>query len=125
MGVSFFPCSGYTVTNDLLDTAMMFWSKLLTEHFRNSPFCEPPADLLSRNFHREIETVVKFSQRVSSEPSTSQRDLQKVLLLGLADTKVGLYSIFHDNVVYRLGYASEEAIRMAYMYVDSITTKIV
>jgi hypothetical protein len=94
---------------------MLFWAKLLLESFRNSPFCEPPADLLTRNFHREIETVVKFSQRVSSQPSTSQRDLQKVNLLGLADTKVGLYSIFHDNVVYKLGYGSEEAVRMAYM----------
>jgi RNA-dependent RNA polymerase len=93
----------------------MFWSKLLLEHFKNSAFSEPPADLFTRNFHREVETVVKFSQRVSSQPSTPHRDLQKVLLLGLADTKVGLYSIFHDNAVYKLGYASEEAVRMAYM----------
>lgn len=94
---------------------MMFWAKLLLEPFRNSKFSEPPADLLTRNFEREVETLVKFSHRVSVQPTTSQREFQKVLLLGLADTKVGLYSIFHDNAVYKLGYGSEEAIRMAYM----------
>jgi hypothetical protein len=94
---------------------MMFWSKLLIEHFRNSPFSEPPPDLLTHNFHREIETVVKFSQRVSLQPSTCQRAFQRVLLSGLDDKKVGLYSKFHDNAVYKLGYASKEAVRMAYM----------
>jgi len=94
---------------------MMFWSQILLEHFRNSAFSEPPADLLTRNFLREVETVVKFSQRVSLQPSTSQREFQKVLLLGLTDAKVGLYSGFHDNAVYQFGYASKEAVRMAYM----------
>jgi RNA-dependent RNA polymerase len=93
----------------------MFWSKLLLEHFRNSAFCEPPADLLTRNFHREVETVANFCQRVSKQPSTAQYEFQQVLLLGLADAKVGLYSVFHDNAVYQFGYGSKDAVRLAYM----------
>jgi RNA-dependent RNA polymerase len=105
----------WAATNCLPDTAFMFWSKLLVDHFRTSSFSKPPADLFTSNFHREIETVVKFSQRISSQPSTAQREFQKVLMLGFADTKVGLYSNFHDNAVYKFGYGSEEAVRMAYM----------
>jgi len=38
-----------------------------------------------------------------------------VLLLGLMETEVGLYSSFHDLAVYEHGYASAAAIHLAYM----------
>ena len=50
--------------------------------------------------------------------------LQSFLLGGLRDiSSVGKYSNFHDMAIYTLGYAHEETIRLAYMYVmDFIST---
>lgn len=63
-----------------------------------------------------MEHVVDFDKRVTSlSAKDAQIAFQKVLLLGLAETKVGLYSNFHDLAVYERGYASAAAIRLAYM----------
>lgn len=76
---------------------MLFWSRLLVEFFQTSAFNAAPADL-SLNFHKQVESVTEFGKRVFSLPaSKTQEDFQKILLLGLMDTKVGLYSCFHDN----------------------------
>jgi len=96
---------------------MLFWSTLLTEAFENSSISEPPANLLTEIFHCKAETVVQFARRLSQlPPSSSQQELQKVSSLsGLADTKVGLLSLYHDNAVYKHGYGSGEAELMAHV----------
>jgi hypothetical protein len=48
-------------------------------------------------------------------PKEAQIAFQKVLLLGIAEKKIGLYSKFHDLAVYEHGYASPIAIRLAFM----------
>jgi hypothetical protein len=71
---------------------------------------------LSDDFEREVEHVKDFDRRVSKlSQKEAQTAFQKVLLLGLAETKIGLYSKFHDLAVYERGYASTTAIRLAYM----------
>lgn len=76
---------------------MLFFSRLLVEFFQTSAFNPPPEDLLSRNFHLEVESVKTFGQRVSIlAANESQSEFLNILLLGLMDTKVGLYSKFHD-----------------------------
>jgi RNA-dependent RNA polymerase len=71
---------------------------------------------LSDDFEREVEQVKDFDRRAAKlSAKEAQTEFQKVLLLGLAETKVGLYSKFHDLAVYERGYASAAAIRLAYM----------
>ena len=99
------------------DTVMLNWCKPLVEQFRGSPLCTAPTDL-SSSFEREVEHVRDFDRRASKlEAKAAQQAFQKVLLLGLAETKVGLYSKFHDAAVYKFGYASQAAIHLAYMLV--------
>jgi RNA-dependent RNA polymerase len=77
---------------------MLFWSKLLIGFFRTSAFNAAPVDLLSHNFHRGVESVTKFGQRASKLAlNDSQSEFQRILLLGLTDTKIGIYSNYHDN----------------------------
>ncbi|KAG0706616.1 RNA dependent RNA polymerase-domain-containing protein [Suillus ampliporus] len=98
------------------DTVTLVWSKRLVENFNTTPLCEAPVNL-SNEFEREVEHVVDFDKRVSKlSAKEAQTAFQKVLLLGLAETKVGLYSKFHDLAVYERGYASAAAIRLAYMF---------
>jgi hypothetical protein len=117
MEVNFPPLWHLTCTYPSIDIAMLFWSKLLVDAFKNAPLSEPPANLHTQIFHREVETVTQFAHRVSQfAPSVSQHELQKVSsLAGLTDAKVGLLSIFHDNAVYKHGYGSEEARLMAHV----------
>ncbi|KAG2141030.1 RNA dependent RNA polymerase-domain-containing protein [Suillus clintonianus] len=98
------------------DTVTLVWSKRLVENFHTTPLCTAPAGL-SNDFEREVEHVVDFDRRVSKlSAKEAQTAFQKVLLLGLAETKIGLYSKFHDLAVYERGYASAAAIRLAYMF---------
>ncbi|KAG2153597.1 RNA dependent RNA polymerase-domain-containing protein [Suillus bovinus] len=98
------------------DTVTLVWSKRLVEAFNTTPLCVAPAGLTD-DFEREVEHVKDFDQRVSKlSAKAAQTAFQKVLLLGLAETKIGLYSKFHDLAVYERGYASAAAIRLAYMF---------
>lgn len=99
-----------------IDTVMLNWCKPLVEQFKSSSLCTSPD--VSNFFEREVEYVRDFDDRVSVlESKVAQQALQKVLLLGLAETKVGLYSKFHDAAVYEYGYGSPNAIKLAYMLV--------
>lgn len=100
------------------DTVMLNWYKPLVEQFKGYPLCIAPS--ISDYFQREVEHVRDFDKRVSElEPREAQQAFQKVLLLGLGETRVGLYSKFHDAAVYELGYAHPTAIHLAYMSVSS------
>ncbi|KAG1813878.1 RNA dependent RNA polymerase-domain-containing protein [Suillus subaureus] len=82
------------------DTVTLVWSKRLVESFNTAPLCTAPAGL-SDDFEREVEHVKDFNRRVSKlSAKEAQTAFQKVLLLGLAETKVGLYSKFHDLAVF-------------------------
>jgi hypothetical protein len=117
MEVKYFPRWKLICVHPFTDTAMLFWSKILVEGFKNAPISKPPANLKTQIFHREVETVAQFSQRASLlARSASQMELQKVSwLAGLTDTKLGLLSYYHDNAVYKHGYGSEEAQLMAHV----------
>ncbi|KAI6015621.1 RNA dependent RNA polymerase-domain-containing protein [Pisolithus marmoratus] len=98
------------------DTVMLTWCRELVDNFKNFSRCEEPKGI-RKAFEREVEHVKDFDKRISNlSLKEAQQALQKVLLLGLADTKVGLYSNFHDLAVYTKGYTSQEAIQLAYMF---------
>ncbi|KAG1757774.1 RNA dependent RNA polymerase-domain-containing protein [Suillus lakei] len=80
------------------DTVVLVWSKNLVENFNTAPLCEIP---VRNDFEQEVEYIGDFNQRVSKLPGKeAQTAFQKVLLHGLADTKCGLYSGFHDAAVF-------------------------
>lgn len=84
--------------------------------FRPPEFSDPPERFMEQNFQKEVETVDHFQKRLARLPrAIQQQQLQQIFLLGLGDTKVGLYSRFHDNSTYKLGYGHPETIRLAYM----------
>ncbi|KAF9225222.1 hypothetical protein BS17DRAFT_794858 [Gyrodon lividus] len=82
------------------DTVMLTWCKALVENFRSPPLTKAPEGL-KQEFEREVEYVRDFDKRASKlPPKQAQQAFQKVLLLGLAETRVGLYSKFHDAAVF-------------------------
>ena len=71
---------------------------------------------LRDGFQPEIEKVSEFSSRIKNlSPVEQQYELSKKLLLGFQDSKVGLYSKFHENSVYTRGYNDPTTVRLAYM----------
>lgn len=42
--------------------------------------------------------------------------LRRNLLIGLSESKVGRYSMLHENAIWKSGYAHQDTIRLAYMY---------
>ena len=102
-------------THVLADTVTIIAEQSIVDAFQNAKAVREP-DNLRDNFQPEIEKVSTFCDRVCNMNNTSQAyELSKKLLSGLSDSKVGMYSRFHDNVVYSHGYSHPEAIRLAHM----------
>ncbi|KAG6380657.1 RNA dependent RNA polymerase-domain-containing protein [Boletus reticuloceps] len=98
------------------DVVMINWCKPLVEQFRGSPLCTAPSNL-SDSFERRVEHVTNFDRRITDlGPKPAQQEFQRILLLGLEETRVGLYSLFHDAAVYEYGYGNPRAIHLAYMF---------
>ncbi|KAF9469499.1 RNA dependent RNA polymerase-domain-containing protein, partial [Collybia nuda] len=99
------------------DELFLIREAALVEPFKNKPLTEMPVNLQKDNFEGHVESVDAFAERVMSlSPREAQTAFQQILLLGLNDSKVGLYSKFHDYAVFRYSYADHRAVRMAYMF---------
>jgi RNA-dependent RNA polymerase len=95
----------------------LFWDPKIVKNFRNSSSasCAPPIDI-EEQFDLSIEPMDKYMERVAGLSSSEElQELQKHLLSGLADRKVGLYSRFHSLSTYKLGYGDPVTIRLAHM----------
>lgn len=96
----------------------LIWQPEIVSTFRNAPsfFATPPPDL-GKSFSQNNETVAGMLERLEgSDVHRKTYEIQKFLLGALRNTSVvGTYSTYHDNAVYKLGYAHEETIRLAYM----------
>lgn len=98
---------------------MVIHEPAIVREFHNAPVVERPADLTAQHFeplskiqqvssmHKELETLRQ------SSPSQASLSLQKCLLSGLTDSRVGLYSRFHELSAYIHGYGHEETLRLA------------
>ena len=87
--------------------------------FTNSEDVFEP-DEIRKCFEEEVEKVTSFLQRMEDKtPVHRHREIFKKITAGLATGgKVGLYSHFHDNAVYSIGYDHPDTVRLAYMYVS-------
>ena len=100
---------------NIIDTVTIIADTTIVEGFRSPSTVNEPSDLRG-NFESEVEEVIAFMEMVDNIAALQkERELCTKLLLGLSDSKVGLYSQFHDNAIYKLGYDHPETVRLAYM----------
>ncbi|KAF8971781.1 RNA dependent RNA polymerase-domain-containing protein [Flammula alnicola] len=99
------------------DELIATWDPAIVEAFDNKGFTNPPDDLMTDNFDRDVETVEKFSERTAdmSQRETSQA-FQEVLIANLSESNVGLYSMMHENAIVKYGYGHVHSIRLAYIF---------
>ena len=95
---------------------------IFTKEFKNCPYSAPTPDFMTRNFEKERETIADFCGRVArcASPAEQQAALAKVFLSELGDSKVGIYSLYHDKAIAQHGYGASETIRIAHMWVYSL-----
>lgn len=100
----------------LIDEEFIIPDTMIVEPFQNKPLTPMPPNLIRDNFEKHVETVTDFAHRVMALPSQdAQIAFQEVLLLGLTNAQIGLYSKFHDYAVWKFGYDDPRTIRLAYM----------
>ena len=98
------------------DTVTVIADRNIVDAFQEPELVLEPPEFRQKNFYPQIEKVKDFQDRIAELPPTvQQHELGKMLLLGLSDNKVGLYSNFHDNAVYSRGYDDPVTIRLAFM----------
>ena len=90
---------------------------IFTKEFKNCPYSAPTPDFMTRNFEKERETIADFCGRVSRYGSHAERQaaLARVFLAELGDSKVGIYSMYHDMAIAEHGYGAPETVRIAHM----------
>ena len=94
--------------------------------FEPPPSNPPPDGFLRQYFERDIETVQGFcgQHREKSEDQLAT-ETRTILLSALSNTRVGTYSKFHDNATYHLGYDDPTTIRLAYMYENPFSLRVI
>ncbi|KAK7063554.1 RNA-dependent RNA polymerase [Favolaschia claudopus] len=84
--------------------------------FQNQAFVPPPADFLSTNFERRVQTVTEFGRKLQAlDVKKAQPMFQEELLIGLSDAKVGIYSKYHDVAAWEWGLDDRRTRRIAQM----------
>jgi RNA-dependent RNA polymerase len=105
-----------------IDTVHVIWEPSIVNAFRNpdDKFADPPPGL-DEAFEKDTMTVDEFLTGRKGPHDMDigmASDLRDYLLAALREPSlVGQYSVWHDTAVYRFGYESDEAWRLAYMYV--------
>ncbi|EPQ53404.1 hypothetical protein GLOTRDRAFT_130743 [Gloeophyllum trabeum ATCC 11539] len=98
------------------DTVMVVWDQNFVRPFCNADLVVPEENFISENFHRDIEKVPDFLNRIARQRrSQCHSELLRVLLQGMADRKVGIYSMYHDITVHAYGLADARTVRLAHM----------
>ncbi|KAI0348335.1 hypothetical protein BDW22DRAFT_1350519 [Trametopsis cervina] len=100
------------------DVAICIWNRQIVDAFNNSPVERMQDGFIEEYFEPEsdIELVSSVADEIRSSPTHAQTILQRRLLSGITDSKVGIYSNFHENLVYARGYDHEETLRVAHMF---------
>lgn len=87
------------------------------EAFTNAPVNAMPEHIVEECFEPEntIESVSAVFDEVQASPRRAEDILHRRLLSGLTESKVGIYSNYHEIAIYALGYDHPETLRLAYM----------
>jgi RNA-dependent RNA polymerase len=94
----------------------------IVEAFKQPEMVREPPDLMN-NFEPldVVPTVGAVLQQMKQDDWERDIILRKHLLTGLAERRTGLYSKFHNNTIYQLGYDHPTTIRNAFMSVFLLT----
>ncbi|PCH34325.1 hypothetical protein WOLCODRAFT_135643 [Wolfiporia cocos MD-104 SS10] len=107
------------------DVCVCIYDQNIVNHFTNSAVNDPPPDFEHKNF--DAEDGVKLLDLDKCTYGSSSRDdfkvVQKVLLSGLSDTPVGLYSTFHENSAYVHGYDDVRTLYNAFMFTTVLDSR--
>lgn len=100
------------------DTAVCIFDKEMVDRFVEPPITQEPSDLMQ--YFEPIDTILSVGQANEELKSSkllgdAARLLQKYLLTGLCENRVGLYSMMHENCIYEFGYDHPDTIRVAHM----------
>ncbi|KAJ8455635.1 hypothetical protein ONZ45_g18889 [Pleurotus djamor] len=99
------------------DEDIIIWDQDIVRPFRNHPFVAEPPDFLAQNFEKQVQRVGEFCDQVyQMDVAAAQRRILDVMLLNVCDSKVGVYSKFHDTAVWKHGLNHERAVLLAYMF---------
>ncbi|KAF7347182.1 RNA-dependent RNA polymerase [Mycena venus] len=99
-----------------LHEAIIIRDPTIVGPFQNRSFVPPPANFLSDNFERQVQTVTDFGNTLEKMSlAQAQQTFQKEVLVGLRDDKIGVYSLFHDAAVYEWGLDDARTRRIAHM----------
>lgn len=108
------------------DTVMVNWAPSIVEQYTNTEFIDKPDDFEKRNFEGTVERVKSFVDRLRLSQTTSHDDHKfflEAMLQGLGNSKVGMYSKYHDFATYTKGYSDPETIRLAYMFTTCLDSR--
>ncbi|KAF4572819.1 hypothetical protein EYR36_007329 [Pleurotus pulmonarius] len=99
------------------DEDVIIWDPDIVGPFRNHEVVNEPNGFLADHFEKQVERVPEFCSRLHALPKTeAQCCIFDILLLNVCDSKVGLYSKFHDCAVWQYGLDHPKAVLMAYMF---------
>ena len=98
------------------DTAVCVFDEALVSAFQQPDTVREPPDLM-QNFEPldDVPTVASVVTQMRNQSWKRELILHDHLLTGMAESKTGLYSKYHDNSVYELGYNHPTTIRNAFM----------
>ncbi|KAK1232490.1 hypothetical protein PQX77_004341 [Marasmius sp. AFHP31] len=102
------------------DNAFVIRHPELVPSFNKKPLTLPPANL-DENFQSEKKRTTAFARDIrhlidNNNVVDAQREFYRVALSGFTDSKVGIYSGWHDNAAAAHGYDSPQAIRLAHIF---------
>ncbi|KAF9499753.1 hypothetical protein BDN71DRAFT_1441324 [Pleurotus eryngii] len=99
------------------DEDIIIWDPDIVGPFRNHEVVDEPEGFLTEHFKKQVEKVPEFCSRLYAAPKTeAQRCIFDILLLNVCDSRVGLYSKFHDCAVWQYGLNHPKAVLMAYIF---------
>ena len=98
------------------DTVMVNWAPSIVEQYKNSEIVNKPDGFEEKNLKGTVEKVKSFVDRLSQPtPNGDHKFFMEAMLQGLGNSKLGMYSRYHEYATYTKGYSHPETVRLAYM----------
>ena len=99
---------------------MVIFDPAVIKNFNNHPFVDKPKEV-NEKFERSVEKVRDFCARIENlGPEERARKLVRIMIGGLKNSDVGLYSYMHDLAIYMYGYTDRRTEILAHAYVSSV-----
>ena len=101
------------------DTACLTYEPTIVEAFTQPVFTDQPPnfknDFVPQDLAKTMTAVTEELEDTTDNDIAAEHLLRDVLLAGLVDIPVGLFSVYHENAVWLKGYGDPDAVRVAYL----------